>query len=63
LLAGYLTTEEALSTPRGRILFDEQIRRRMGYAFPVEVRTTSSPRTFWKTDCSSLVSPPWRASL
>lgn len=38
LLAGYLTKEEALSAPRGRILFDEQIRRRMGYAFPVEVR-------------------------
>jgi 5-methylcytosine-specific restriction enzyme subunit McrC len=38
LLAGYLTAEEAVSTPRGRILFDEQIRRRMGYSFPVEVR-------------------------
>lgn len=38
LLAGYRTVEEALPAPRGRLLFDEQIRRRMGFALPVEVR-------------------------
>lgn len=38
LVAGYLTVEEAVAAPRGRILFDEQIRRRMGYALPIEVR-------------------------
>ena len=38
LLHGYRTEEEALHTVRGRIMFDEQIRRRYGVALPVEVR-------------------------
>ena len=38
LLHGYRTEEEALHTVRGRIRFDEQIRRRFGVAMPVEVR-------------------------
>ena len=38
LLHGYRTEEEALHTVRGRIRFDEQIRRRFGIAMPVEVR-------------------------
>ena len=37
LLHGYRTEEEALHTVRGRIRFDEQIRRRFGIAVPVEV--------------------------
>ena len=38
LLNGYQTEDEALQAPRGRILFDEQLRRRLGVAPPVEVR-------------------------
>ena len=38
LLNGYQSEEETLATPRGRILFDEQIRRRLGTWPPVEVR-------------------------
>ena len=38
LLHGYLTEEEALYTVRGRIRFDEQLRRRFGVPLPVEVR-------------------------
>ena len=38
LLHGYRTEEEALHTVRGRIRFDEQIRRRFGAPLPVEVR-------------------------
>ena len=38
LLHGYVVEEEALQTVRGRIRFDEQIRRRFGIALPVEVR-------------------------
>ena len=38
LLHGYRTEEEALHTVRGRIRFDEQIRRRYGIPLPVEVR-------------------------
>ena len=38
LLHGYLTQEEALHTVRGRIRFDDQIRRRFGVPLPVEVR-------------------------
>ena len=38
LLHGYRTEEEALYAVRGRIRFDEQIRRRFGVAMPVEVR-------------------------
>ncbi len=38
LLHGYLTEEEALYTVRGRIRFDEQIRRRFSVPLPVEVR-------------------------
>ena len=38
LLHGYRTEEEALRTVRGRIRFNEQIRRRFGIAVPVEVR-------------------------
>ena len=37
LLHGYRTEEEALHGVRGRIMFDEQIRRRFGIAVPVEV--------------------------
>lgn len=38
LLHGYRSEEEALLTVRGRIRFDEQIRRRFGVPLPVEVR-------------------------
>lgn len=38
LLHDYLTREEALYSVRGRIRFDEQIRRRFGVPMPVEVR-------------------------
>ena len=38
LLHGYRTEEEALHTVRGRIRFDEQLRRRFGVILPVEVR-------------------------
>ncbi len=38
LLHGYRVEEEALHTVRGRIRFDEQIRRRFGIPLPVEVR-------------------------
>ena len=38
LLHSYRTEEEALHTVRGRIRFDEQIRRRFGLLLPVEVR-------------------------
>ena len=38
LLHGYRTEEETLHTVRGRIRFDEQIRRRFGVPLPVEVR-------------------------
>ena len=38
LLHGYRTEEEALHTVRGRIRFDDQIRRRAGFPLPVEVR-------------------------
>ena len=37
LLHGYRTEEDALHAVRGRIMFDEQIRRRFGIAIPVEV--------------------------
>lgn len=38
LLQGYRTEEDALTTIRGRVRFDEQIRRRLGVFPPVEVR-------------------------
>ncbi len=38
LLHGYRTEEEALYTVRGRIRFDDQVRRRFGFPLPVEVR-------------------------
>ena len=38
LLRGYVAREEALQTIRGRIRFDDQIRRRFGLPMPVEVR-------------------------
>ena len=38
LLHGYRTEEESLYTVRGRIRFDEQLRRRFGFPLPVEVR-------------------------
>ena len=38
LLRGYLIEEEALHTVRGRVRFDEQIRRRYGIPLPVELR-------------------------
>jgi len=38
LLQGYRTEQEALLTVRGRIAFEEQIRRRPGVGVPIEVR-------------------------
>ncbi len=38
LLRGYLIQEDALHTVRGRIRFDEQVRRRYGIPLPVELR-------------------------
>ncbi|MDE2837836.1 MAG: restriction endonuclease [Chloroflexota bacterium] len=38
LLHGYRTEEETLYTVRGRIRFDDQVRRRFGIPLPVEVR-------------------------
>ncbi len=38
LLRGYLSKEDALHTVRGRIRFDEQIRRRYGIPLPIELR-------------------------
>lgn len=38
LLQGYTSQQEALLTVRGRIAFDEQVRRRPGNAVPIEVR-------------------------
>ena len=38
LLQGYRSTEDALTTVRGRIRFDEQLRRRFGVPLPLEVR-------------------------
>ena len=38
LIHGYRTEEEALQTVRGRIRFDDQVRRRFGIPLPVEVR-------------------------
>jgi len=38
LLQGYRSTEEALTTVRGRVRFDEQLRRRFGAPLPLEVR-------------------------
>ena len=38
LLHGYITEEESLYGIRGRIRFDDQIRRRFGVPLPVEVR-------------------------
>ena len=38
LLHGYRTEEDALYTVRGRIRFDDQLRRRFGVPLPVEVR-------------------------
>jgi len=38
LLNGYQCEDEPLQAPRGRILFDEQIRRRLGHSPPIEVR-------------------------
>ena len=38
LLHGYRTEEDALQAVRGRIRFDDQIRRRFGVPLPVEVR-------------------------
>ena len=38
VLQGYRVTEAALTTLRGRVRFDEQLRRRFGTMLPVEVR-------------------------
>jgi 5-methylcytosine-specific restriction enzyme subunit McrC len=38
VLQGYRTQEDALTAVRGRIRFDEQVRRRFGILLPVEVR-------------------------
>ena len=38
LLNGYQCEDESLQAPRGRILFDEQIRRRLGVSPPIEIR-------------------------
>ena len=50
LLRGYLTEEEALHTVRGRIRFDEQIRRHVtAFLCRSNCASTSSPRTSWRT--------------
>ncbi len=38
VLQGYRVTEDALTTVRGRVRFDEQLRRRFATTLPVEVR-------------------------
>jgi 5-methylcytosine-specific restriction enzyme subunit McrC len=38
LLNGYQTQDEPLQAPRGRVLFDELIRRRLGHTPPIDVR-------------------------
>lgn len=38
LLNGYECEDESLQAPRGRILFEEQLRRRLGFSPPIEVR-------------------------
>lgn len=38
LLSGYRCEDESLQAPRGRIRFDEQIRRHLGVSPPIEVR-------------------------
>lgn len=38
LLQGYRSTEDALTTVRGRVRFEEQLRRRFGAPLPLEVR-------------------------
>ncbi|WP_406050034.1 McrC family protein [Kribbella sp. NBC_00889] len=38
MLQGYRTEQEALQTVRGRIAFEDQLRRRPGYFLPIEVR-------------------------
>jgi 5-methylcytosine-specific restriction enzyme subunit McrC len=38
LLNGYQCEDESLQAPRGRILFDEQIRRHLGVSPPIQVR-------------------------
>jgi 5-methylcytosine-specific restriction enzyme subunit McrC len=38
VLQGYRTEEDSLMTVRGRIRFDDQVRRRFGIVLPVEVR-------------------------
>jgi 5-methylcytosine-specific restriction enzyme subunit McrC len=38
VLQGYRVTEDALTTVRGRVRFDQQLRRRFGTTLPVEVR-------------------------
>jgi 5-methylcytosine-specific restriction enzyme subunit McrC len=38
LLNGYQSEDESLQAPRGRILFDEQFRRRLRMSSPIEVR-------------------------
>ncbi len=38
LLHGYISREESLQTVRGRIRFEEQLRRRPGVLLPIEVR-------------------------
>lgn len=38
VLQGYTSEQEALLTVRGRIAFEEQVRRRPGHAVPIEVR-------------------------
>ena len=45
LLHGYITEEEALYTVRGRIRFDEQLRRRFGVPCRSRCATTSSQTT------------------
>jgi 5-methylcytosine-specific restriction enzyme subunit McrC len=38
LLNGYQSEDESMQAPRGRILFDEQLRRRLRMSSPIEVR-------------------------
>ena len=49
VLQGYRSEEDALPTVRGRIRFDEQIKRRYGRFPPSSSSSTSSPKTSRQT--------------
>ena len=67
LLQGYRTEEDALTTIRGRVRFDEQIRRRLGIFPPVEVRFDEftediEPNRLIKAALAQLSRTPLRSS-